>query len=100
VREQIHDATTRRWTPKTAEDRVSRLNGILRGWGAYFSQGLVFEEYREVQGYAERRLRRWLMKKHQRPGKGYRRYPHEHLYERLGLYRLHAPLYDPSRAKA
>ena len=67
--------------------RVREVNAILRGWCGYFDQGPVFREYRMLKTYTERRLRRWLMKKHQRRGTGYRRYPDEYLYETLGLYR-------------
>ena len=53
----------------------------------YLNQGPVFREYRMITAYTARRLRRWLMKKHKRRGTGYRQYPDEYLYERLGLYK-------------
>lgn len=87
VRQRIHDETSTRWNLTSAEDRTRRINTILRGWCGYFDQGPVFREYRILQAYTERRLRRWLMKKHKRRGTGYRQYPDEYLYETLGLYR-------------
>ena len=64
------------------------LNPILRGWCGYFNQGPVTVAYRMVRQYTERRLRRWLMKKHKRTGTGYRQYPDEYLYETLGLFEI------------
>lgn len=87
VRKKIHDETSSRFFQKTVEDRVADLNAIVRGWCGYFNQGPVFREYRTLKSYTERRLRRWLMKKHKRRGTGYRQYPDEYLYERLGLFK-------------
>ena len=91
VRQRIHGETSRRWNLTSVEERVREVNAILRGWCGYFDQGPVFREYRILRSYTERRLRRWLMKKHQRRGTGYRRYPDEYLYETLGLYKPWAP---------
>jgi group II intron reverse transcriptase/maturase len=99
VLEQIREATTRQWTPKSAEDRVRRLNQILRGWGNYFKQGLHFTEFRKVQVFTERRLRRWLLKKRGQGGMGFRQYPRERLYA-LGLCQLSELVSNPPRAKA
>jgi group II intron reverse transcriptase/maturase len=98
--ERIHEATTTRWLLCTPEDRVRELNAALRGWCGYFSQGPVYRAYRAIQRYTERRLRRWLMKKHKRRGTGYRQYPDEHLYTKLGLFKPLARLLDQARAKA
>jgi len=95
VRMRIHDETSTRWNLTSVEERVREVNAILRGWCGYFDQGPVFREYRVLKAYTERRLRRWLMKKHQRRGTGYRRYPDEYLYETLGLYRPRAPNQRP-----
>ncbi|MBM3271336.1 MAG: hypothetical protein FJZ01_27185 [Candidatus Sericytochromatia bacterium] len=87
----IHEETSRRWLLSIPEKRVEKINAIVRGWCGYFNQGPVGREYRIVRGYTERRLRRWLMKKHKRRGTGYRQYPDEHLYEKLGLYKPEPP---------
>lgn len=97
---RIHDETSRRWCTSTAEKRVQELNLILRGWCGYFNQGPVARAYRTVRRYTERRLRRWLIKKHGRRGTGYRQYPDAHLYEMLGLYQLSVPSRSQLRAKS
>ncbi len=52
-------------------------------------QGPVLESYQFVQRYTERRLRRWLVRKHKQRGKsGVRLYSDEYLYEQLDLHRL------------
>ena len=84
---RIHDETSTRWITSPPEKRVEEINSIVRGWCGYFNQGPVFREYRMITAYTARRLRRWLMKKHKRRGTGYRQYPDEYLYERLGLYK-------------
>lgn len=84
---KIHKETSRRWTPTSTESRVKEINAILRGWCNYFDQGPVFQVYRQLRQYTERRFRRWLMMKHHKGrGTGYRQYPDEYLYEVLGLY--------------
>jgi len=100
VRQRIHEETSIRWTPKPVESRVHILNQILRGWCGYFDQGPVDRQRRLLKRYAERRLRRWLMKKHKRRGTGYRQYPDDFLYGKLGLYNPLAGLVGRPSAKA
>lgn len=95
---KIADETSRRWFADSPNKRVQELNRILRGWCGYFDQGPVQDAQMAVKNFAERRLRRWLMKKHKRRGTGYRQYPDEYLYGTLGLYR--PPATDFSRPKA
>lgn len=87
VRAAIHEETSRRWSATTVESRIQKINWILRGWCGYFDQGPVLKAHMAVMAYTERRLRRWLMRKHKRKGTGYRQYSNELLYERLGLYK-------------
>jgi hypothetical protein len=84
----ISEATNRRRLLKDSEDQVIALNRILVGWANYFSLGPVSKAYRAVDSHVTERLRRWLCKKHKRPGQGTARYPDEHLYDVLGLQRL------------
>jgi hypothetical protein len=84
----ISEATNRRRLLIDTEDQVKALNRVLVGWANYFSLGPVSKAYRAVDSHATERLRRWLCKKHKRPGQGSAHYPDEHLYDVLGLQRL------------
>jgi RNA-directed DNA polymerase len=84
--ERIHEETSSHWNWQQPAERVEVLNPILRGWCGYFNQGPVGKVYRLVRQYVERRLRRWLMRREQRRGTGYKRYPDRYLYEELGLF--------------
>lgn len=100
VKRSIHEETSARWNSTTVESRVRSINRILRGWCGYFDQGPVQKTYSMVTAYTERRLRRWLMRKHKRRGAGYRQYPDDALYKRFGLYKPIALPKGQPRAKA
>jgi len=97
---RIHDETSTQWVTKTVESRITELNPVIRGWCGYFNQGPVQQTYRLIRAYTEKRLRRWLMKKRQRRGTGYRQYPDAYLYEKLGLFKPVARRVNPPSAKA
>jgi group II intron reverse transcriptase/maturase len=95
---RIREETARRWLTSSVAKRVEELNAVLRGWCGYFDQGPVHHTHRRIQQYTERRLRRWLMRKHKRRGTGYRQYPDEYLYQTLGLFQ--PPGQSKSRSSA
>ena len=96
---RIREETSRRWLTSSAAKRVEELNTVLRGWCGYFDQGPVHHAHRRIQQYTERRLRRWLMRKHKRRGTGYRQYPDEYLYQTLGLFQPSGQSKSRSSAK-
>lgn len=101
VIEKIHAETSRQWLLSTAEIRVLQINRIIQGWCGYFNQGPVLPCYKILRKYTEKRLRRWLANKHKRRGTtGYRQFPDEFLYEKLGLYNIAQVMADVPRAKA
>jgi group II intron reverse transcriptase/maturase len=100
IMREIHEQTSSQWNASEPETRVMVLNQKLRGWAGYFNQGPVIEIYLWLQTYTDRRLRRWLMRRRQQRGTGYRQYPDKYLYETLGLYRLPRSRVDQSNAKA
>jgi group II intron reverse transcriptase/maturase len=85
---QISDLTAKRWGLMETGDRVARLNRLLVGWANYFCLGPVSTAYEAVDAHARFRLRQWLRRKHKIQGRGYTRFPDEHLYRDLGLVRL------------
>ncbi|MGD0837958.1 MAG: group II intron maturase-specific domain-containing protein [Polyangia bacterium] len=100
VLERVHDETCRRWLLDSPEKRIEEVNRVVRGWCGYFDQGPIYEPYRRLRKYVERRMRRWLMLKHKRRGTGYRQYPDEYLYKTLGLFNPHEHRLSRTRAKA
>lgn len=85
---RIHEETSRPWDWQLPEKRIHEINLVLRGWCGYFNQGPVAQIYWLIRRYVERRFRRWLMRREQRHGTGYKRYPDSYLYDTLGLYQL------------
>ena len=73
---------------------------MLRGWTGYYRYGNCTKDMTKLKRYVEMRVRTHLMRKRGQPGRGYKRYPDEYLYKRLGLYKI--PLSAPwtDRAKA
>ena len=96
---RIHERTSRQWYPDEPENTVARISMLLRGWCGYFDQGPVLGTYELIRAYAERRVRRWLMRRAGRRGTGYRQIPTEYLYETLGLYAVPLRRADLPRAK-
>ena len=87
---EISELTQSRWKFKDAEEQVATINRKLNGWSNYFRLGPVSNAYRAVDNHVNRRLRRWLCKKHDVRGMGTSRFPDEYLYQTIGLVRLGA----------
>lgn len=96
---KIHDETSRRWLEKPVESRIKELNPIIRGWANYFNQGPVLPCYKIITKYTERRIRRFLAKKHKISGTGYKQFSESYLYEKLGLFKLPCNMAEVARAK-
>ena len=85
---RVSELTARRYGLLEPEHVVGRLNRLLTGWATYFTLGQVSPAYAAIDRHATRRLRQWLVRKHQvRAGK-YVRFPDERLWKELGLTRL------------
>lgn len=98
--QSLHELTLPSTCWLDTEKQVARLNRRLIGWANYFQLGPVSKAYRAVDGYVTRRLRRWLCKKHKKPGSGGRCYSDSYLYDTLGLARLSQRTRDLPWAKA
>lgn len=98
--ETIHEETSSQWNWQHPLQRVAVLNPILRGWCGYFNQGPVAKVYRNVRRYLERRFRKWLMRREQRGGTGYKQFPDRYLYEELGLFSIPTRRLTRPNAKA
>lgn len=66
IREKIHAITHARNGLLTVEKVVGRLNKLTKGWGAFYSVGYPSKAFHAVNGYALRRMARFLDRKSQR----------------------------------
>ena len=66
IREKIHAITHTRNGLLTVEKVVGRLNKLTKGWGAFYSVGYPSKAFHAVNGYALRRMARFLNRKSQR----------------------------------
>jgi RNA-directed DNA polymerase len=87
LRDEIRELTDCRYLQADVEDRIGRLNRVLRGWSNYFRLGTVSPAYGALNRHSCHRLRRWLCSKHKARGE-MKRYPDRYLHEVLGLVRL------------
>jgi len=85
---EISELTTRGTTLLDVEVQIGRINRKLRGWSNYFRIGTVSKAYRNIDSHVRYRVRQWLCAKFKVPGQGKQRFPDQHLYQKLGLYRL------------
>lgn len=89
--QQISLMTRRESYYKPVDLMVAELNRTLRGWGNYFSLGVVSQAYRAVDNHARHRLRQWLTGKHRSRGVREVRHAAMALHRDYGLLRL-APM--------
>ena len=66
IREKIHAITHARNGLLTVEKVVGRLNKLTKGWGAFYSVGYPSKAFHALNGYALRRMARFLNRKSQR----------------------------------
>jgi group II intron reverse transcriptase/maturase len=85
---EISEMTQRRWSFKSEKEQVAAINRKLNGWSNYFCLGPVSNAYGAVDNHVNRRLRRWLCRKHAVRGAGTSRFSDHYLYQSLGLVRL------------
>lgn len=85
MRQAMHETIDRRWLWRKDEEMVERVNRKLAGWSNYFCLGPVSKSYKAIDAYTTNRLRKWLCQKHKVRNTGFTRFPHEYLYETLGL---------------
>ena len=70
------------------EALVYQVNQVLQGWANYFCYGTYTSTFKLVNIHACRRVRRWLRRKYELRGQGYREYPDNRLERELGLLNL------------
>jgi group II intron reverse transcriptase/maturase len=88
VRDRIKAITApRHRLPEPVGPILAELNGLLRGWGAYFRVGNSARKFQQVDQYVDERLRLFLSKKAGRTRRDWKRHTWTY-FEALGVYRL------------
>jgi len=73
--------------PIKVEEIVKELNPVIRGWVNYFRIANSSRKFGKIRLYGANRVRRFMRRRRKRSGYGYKEYPDNYLYKRLGLYR-------------
>jgi hypothetical protein len=66
---------------------VKELNLVIRGWVNYFKIANSSRKFGKIKLYTANKVRKFMRRRQNKPGYGYKRYSDEYLYKRLGLYR-------------
>lgn len=85
IKQRIRQVADHR-CPKKAETIARELTPILRGWVNYFRAANSSEVFGKVRYYTAQRMRKFICRRGQRSGYGYKSYPDKYLYGILGLY--------------
>lgn len=65
-----------------------RLNRLLGGWAAYFGYGTRLPAYRAIDRHVGERVRHFLVRRHQVPSRGTRRFADQVVFGTLGVFHL------------
>jgi len=72
--------------PVKVEQLVKELTPVLRGWVNYFRIANSSKKFGKVKFYVAQRIRKFMRRRRQKAGYGYKQYPDTFLYPKLGLY--------------
>ena len=86
IKEKIRKLTNPH-RPLKAEEVVKELNPVIRGWVNYFKIANSSKKFGKVRLYAAKKVRKFMRRRRNKSGYGYKEYPDNYLYNRLGLYR-------------
>ena len=73
--------------PIKVEQVVKELNPALRGWVNYYRIGNSSKKFDKIKLYVANKVRKFMRRRRGKSGYGYKEYPRDYLYKRLGLYR-------------
>jgi len=85
VIKRITQITSRNRLHEYVSTIVKELNASLRGWSEYYRHTASSRRIRKAQFHADRRLRKFIMKKKRSRKNGYRELPEEKLHKDYGL---------------
>jgi len=65
---------------------VKELEPVLRGWVNYFKIANSAKKFGKIKFYTAQRIRKFMRKRRQKAGYGYKEYPDKYLYDKIGVY--------------
>lgn len=86
VREKIRKITNSA-RPIKVEEVIEQLNPVIRGWVNYFRIANSSKKFGKIRLYAAKKVRKFMRKRRNKAGYGYKKYSDDYLYNKLGLYR-------------
>lgn len=66
---------------------IKELNPVIRGWVNYFKIANSSKKFGKIRLYAAKKVRKFMRRRRNKSGYGYKEYPDDYLYHKLGLYR-------------
>jgi RNA-directed DNA polymerase len=88
LRDEVRGLTSRRSHSRPQQAVVARVNRYVRGWVNYFHVHNSTRVFARHRFFFEQRMRKYLQKRRQSKGFGYRRWPASRLYREWGLYAI------------
>jgi group II intron reverse transcriptase/maturase len=85
IREKIRKVTNPK-RPIKVEEVVNELNPVIRGWVNYFKIANSSKQFGKIRLYVGQKVRKFMRRRRNRRGYGFREYTNEYLYGTLGLY--------------
>lgn len=73
--------------PRKVEEVIKELNPVIRGWVNYFRIANSSKKFGKIKLYMANKVRKFMRRRRDKSGYGYKAYPDEYLYNKLGLYR-------------
>ena len=86
IREKVRKITNSA-RPIKVEEVIEQLNPVIRGWVNYFRIANSSKKFGKIRLYAAKKVRKFMRKRRNKSGYGYKKYPDSYLYNKLGLYR-------------
>jgi len=83
IRQRLRNGNQAPW-----EEVVRRLNQTLRGWAAYYCYGSLAKAPHDVDQHLYHTVRRFLRRRHKLAGPGYRQFPEQDVFGKLGVLSL------------
>jgi len=73
--------------PIKVEEVIKELDPVIRGWVNYFRIANSSKKFGKIRLYGANKVRKFMVRRKNKSGYGYKEYPDEYLYRGLGLYR-------------